>query len=196
MSVAIDEPELGLSPSLQRRLADIVIGGNEKEALFPHNPNIILSTHSHLFLDREVPTNNLVVSKDGNLISAKQCTEFLELHDIQFRLLGNDLSQLFLPDAVCFVEGETDQIYLETVLKLHLPRLRAVIQSCNGDIAKRLAYWASTLGDIQLSPYRTRTFVVYDSVNRPELSVRARRPACRTLHGLSGKATESNTSIR
>ena len=165
-SVAIDEPELGLSPSLQRRLADIVIGGNGKEALFPHNPNIILSTHSHLFLDREVPTNNWVVSKDGNLISAKQCTDFHEIHDIQFRLLGNDLSQLFLPDAVCFVEGETDQLYLETILKLHLPRLRAVIQSCNGDIAKRLAYWASTLGDIQLSPYRTRTFVVYDSVKQ------------------------------
>lgn len=165
-AVAIDEPELGLSPTLQRRLADIVIGGQGKAELFRHNPNIILSTHSHLFLDRETPGNNWVVTKDGNLISARRCTDFHELHDIQFRLLGNDLSQLFLPDAVVFVEGETDQLYLETIVKLCLPRLRAVVQSCSGDIAKRLSYWASTLGDMQLSPYRTRTLVVYDSVKQ------------------------------
>ena len=117
-TVAIDEPELGLSPTLQRRLADIIIRGDKKAFLFPHNPNIIMSTHSHLFLDRLIPPNNWIVSKQGNLISARRCTGFHDLHDIQFRLLGNDLSELFLPDAVLFVEGETDKQYLERVLGL------------------------------------------------------------------------------
>jgi hypothetical protein len=165
-TVAIDEPELGLSPSLQRRLADIILRGEHKEELLPHNPNFILSTHSHLFLDRETPQNNYVVEKAGNLITARKCQDFHEIHDVQFRLLGNDLSQLFLPDAVIFVEGATDQMYLETLLKLHIPNTKVIVQASGGDIAKRLSYWAETLGDMQLSPYRTRTFVVYDSVKQ------------------------------
>jgi predicted ATPase len=165
-SVAIDEPELGLSPTLQRKLADIVIRGNKRDVLFPHNPHVVLSTHSHLFLDRGNPNNNYVVSKSGNLITAVMCQNIGQLHDIQFRLLGNDLSELFLPDAILFVEGETDKIYLERVLDIHLPSSRIVIESCSGDIAKRLNFWASSLGDIQLSPYRTRTIIVYDKVKQ------------------------------
>lgn len=165
-SVALDEPELGLSPTLQRKLADIIIRGQQREKLFPHNPHIILSTHSHLFLDRANPTNNFVVSKSGNLITAKPCSNITELHDIQFRLLGNDLSELFLPDAVIFVEGETDKIFLERILSIHLSPSRIVVEACGGDIAKRLNFWASSLGDIQLSPYRNRTLVVYDKIKQ------------------------------
>ena len=165
-SVAIDEPELGLSPTLQRRLADIVIRNHKRDTLFPHKPHVVLSTHSHLFLDRANPANNFVVSKSGNLITAKPCLNVSELHDVQFRLLGNDLNELFLPDAIIFVEGETDKIYLEQVLAIHLSPSRIVIEACEGDIAKRLNFWASSLGDMQLSPYRTRTLVVYDKVKQ------------------------------
>lgn len=165
-TVAIDEPELGLSPSLQRKLADIIVRGEKKAELFPHNPNIVLSTHSHLFLDRDRPENNYIVEKSGNLITSRPCRGFHELHDIQFRLLGNDLSQLFLPDAVAFVEGETDKLYIERLCSLHVPHLRVIVQACGGDIAKRLTYWSDSLGDMQLSPYRNRTLVIYDSVKQ------------------------------
>lgn len=165
-TVAIDEPELGLSPTLQRRLADIIIRGDRRAVLFPHNPNIILSTHSHLFLDRNNPQNNWLVSKNQNLISARRCTGIHELHDIQFRLLGNDLSELFLPDAVLFVEGDTDKMYLERVLMQRLPKAKVTIQACSGDIAARLTYWSSSLGDMQISPYRTRTIVIYDKIKQ------------------------------
>ncbi len=165
-TIAIDEPELGLSPTLQRRLADIIVRGERKSFLFPHNPNILMSTHSHLFLDKAKPENNWIVSKQGNLISAKRCAGFHELHDIQFRLLGNDLSELFLPDAVLFVEGETDKMYLERILAYKMPQMRLAIQDCGGNITSRLTYWAGSLGDMQLSPYRTRTFIVYDKVKQ------------------------------
>lgn len=165
-TVAIDEPELGLSPTLQRKLAEIIIKGHRKDELFPHNPNIILSTHSHLFLDRKAPENNWIVSKSENLISARRCTGFSELHDIQFRLLGNDLGELFLPDFAVFVEGETDRIFLEQVFAFNIPTAKIAVQSCGGDLAKRLTYWADSLGDMQLSPYRNRTFIVYDKVKQ------------------------------
>lgn len=169
ISVAIDEPELGLSTNLQRKLADIIIRDNKKAELFPHNPNIILSTHSHVFLDKTIPTNNYVVSRNNDKIHARQCTSFSELHDIQFRLLGNDLNELFLPDAVVFVEGETDKMYLEKIFDVHLKGVKIVVQQCGGDISKRLSYWISSLGDMQLSPYRNRTFIVSDSVKQSGL---------------------------
>jgi len=162
--VAIDEPEIGLSPPLQRRLSEIIINVNDREYLFPHKPNIVISTHSHLFLDKITPTNNWVVSKNGKEIEARRCPGFSELHDIQLRLLGNDLSDLFLPHAVIFVEGETDKIYLDAIIRLKLPEMKIVIQDCGGDIAQRLNFWALSLGDMQLSPYRSRTFAVYDKV--------------------------------
>ena len=168
-AVAIDEPELGLAPVLQRRLADILIRGVDRERLFPHDPHILLTTHSHLFLDRSLPSNNWVVSKAGNLISAVQCKSFSELHDIQFRLLGNELSELLLPDAVVFVEGPTDKAFLELVIERTFPKSKIVIEPCGGHIAARLNYWGSSLGDMQVSPYRLRTFVVYDSVKEAGL---------------------------
>jgi predicted ATPase len=168
--VAIDEPELGLSPPLQRRLSDIVLKREHNEKLFPHQPNIILVTHSHLFLDKATPQNNWIVSKEDRMISARRCVDFAELHDVQLRLLGNDLGDLFLPHAVMFVEGETDKMYLESVVKRRLPNMRVVIQDCGGDIAQRLAYWAQTLGDMQISPYRERTFAVSDRVEQAGLN--------------------------
>lgn len=165
-TVAIDEPELGLSPPLQRKLSEIIVRRQRWDTLFPHNPNIVLSTHSHLFLDKQTPRNNWVITKSGNLISARQCSGFSELHDIQFRLLGNELGDLFLPDFAMFVEGETDRLYLEKILSIKLPNIKFAIQSCGGDIATRLTYWAKSLGDMQLSPYRNRTIIVYDSVKQ------------------------------
>jgi predicted ATPase len=168
-AVAIDEPELGLSPTLQRKLADIIIRGVNRSRLLPHNPRIILSTHSHLFLDRTTPSNNWIVSKEGNLIRASQCRNLTELHEIQFKLLGNDLGELLLPDAVMFVEGPTDKEYLEKIILLKLPNPRIVIEACGGNIAERLNYWGSSLGDMQISPYRLRTFIVYDRVKQAGL---------------------------
>ena len=165
-TVAIDEPELGLSPMLQRRLAEILIRGQRKLELLPHNPNIVISTHSHLFLDKQTPENNWIVTKAGNLISAQRCSGFSELHDIQFRLLGNELGELFLPDFAMFVEGETDRLYIEKVISVALPNTKVAIQSCEGNLAARLTYWATSLGDMQVSPYRNRTIIVYDKIKQ------------------------------
>lgn len=168
-SFAVDEPELGLSPSLQRKLADIMIRGAHRERLFPNNPRLIIATHSHLFLDRSTPSNNCVVNKEGNLIRATRCSSLTEVHEIQFRLLGNELGELLLPDAVFFVEGPTDKAYLDALFAMEFPKSRIVVESCGGDIAERLAYWGSSLGDMQASPYRNRTFVVFDKVKQAGL---------------------------
>lgn len=162
--VALDEPELGLSPALQAKLAPIVIGRQRDAELFPHNPHFFITTHSHAFLDKQIPTNNFVVSRSGNMINARRCASKQEIIDIQFRMLGNDLGSLFLPDAIIFVEGDTDKLFIQKVIQLALPDQRIVVESCGGDIAARLNLWSSAIGDLQAGPYRNRTFVIADSV--------------------------------
>lgn len=73
------------------------------------------------------------------------------------------------------MEGPTDKIYIERVLSLHLPNIKVVVESCGGDIATRLSFWASSLGDLQLSPYRRRTFVIYDRVTQAGLEKVSKR---------------------
>lgn len=163
-TVALDEPELGLSPVLQAKLAPLIIARLRDDELFPHNPHFLITTHSHTFLDKYQPSNNFVVSRSGNEISARRCNNKQEIVDIHFRLLGNDLSNLYLPDAIIFVEGETDKIYLQRVLHHFFPNFKIVVESCGGDIAARLNSLSGALGDIQTGPYRSRTFVVVDSV--------------------------------
>ena len=99
-----------------------------------------------------------------------------------FRLLANDLSELFAPDIVIFVEGDIDKLYLERVLNLKFPSSRLVVEACGGDIAARLSYWTSSLGDIQISPYRARTLVVFDKVKQAGLAKRCRRSAPKRKH--------------
>jgi hypothetical protein len=79
-------------------------------------------------------------------------------------MLGNDLGNLFLPDAIAFVEGATDNLYLHKILQLRFPDHKIVVESCSGDIAYRLNTWSKAIGDLQSGPYRSRTFVVADSV--------------------------------
>ena len=167
--VALDEPELGLSPSLQAKLASVIINRENAEKLLPHNPHIFISTHAHTMLDKVDPTNNFIVERNGNLITAHRCQGISGLNDIQFRMLGNQLGSLFLPDAIMLVEGETDKIFLSAAIALFLPKLKIVIESCGGDIAARLHYWSSLIGDLQTSPYKHRTFVIYDSVKQAGL---------------------------
>lgn len=51
-SLYIDEPELGLSPKVQKALANLLYSPDSRANNFPHLKQVIVSTHSHLFLDR------------------------------------------------------------------------------------------------------------------------------------------------
>lgn len=57
-AILIDEPELSLEPTLQRALRDVLVEhANSGRA-------VIVSTHSHLFLDRKTFDANLIVSRE------------------------------------------------------------------------------------------------------------------------------------
>ena len=111
-TVLIDEPELGLSPRIQAVLARALYDTDTRQNYFPHLKQVFIVTHSHLFLDRHLLSNNHIVEKTGDVVSCRPVQSIAELHQLQFGMLGNDLEHLFMPAAVVVVEGPCDTTYL------------------------------------------------------------------------------------
>lgn len=165
-TMLIDEPELGLSPKVQRAFADFLQDPAARREVFPHLANVYLATHSHLFLDRRELTNNFVVIRDGRHLTVQQVGTISELHQLQFNMLGNDLETIFLPAAIVVVEGKTDHRYVERLIELHFPTRRITVISGSGDVKAKVHSIRETFGGgLQTSPYRDRLFVVVDSVH-------------------------------
>lgn len=163
-TILLDEPEIGLSPRIQTRLARFLYDADQRADFCPHIKHLYVATHSHIFLDRNNYSNNFVVTKDGKQISARPIEATSHLHQLQFNMLGNELESLFLPSAIVIVEGESDVTFLNKVLELHLPgkRVAMVCAHGEGEIRHKLNFFKQAFGDVASSIYRSRLFVVLD----------------------------------
>ena len=83
------------------------------------------------------------------------------------KMLGDDLSAFFLPQAIILVEGLSDQAFLRKILSLEFPNVELSIVDCGGEgnISKFFHQLLSLLPDFDHSPYRTRTLIVLDAAN-------------------------------
>ena len=167
----IDEPELGISPEAQGILADFLFDRAHRERYFPHVKTLIFATHSTVFLDRRIYTNNYVVQKLGDEISVRQVNSAAELNRVHFFLLGNRFETLYLPSAILLVEGKCDHKFIERALTLRFPNSQLSVISANSDsrIKEVLTIARGLLSDLQRSPYRERIFVVLDAVHSASL---------------------------
>jgi predicted ATP-dependent endonuclease of OLD family len=163
-TLLIDEPEIGLSPRLQTRLAGFLYDPSERATFCPHLRQLYIATHSHIFLNRSTYANNYVVTKNENLISAQQVQTASDLHELQFNMLGNDLELLYLPSAIVLVEGDTDALFGAKTVGFHLPRRKVAFVRAHGEgeVTKKINYFKESFGDLASSPYRDRLFVLYD----------------------------------
>lgn len=167
-TILIDEPELGLSPNVQARVSAFLADDVRRTELLPHLKSIIVATHSHLFLDRTHIRNNFFIERTPELIAVRQVTSFAQFHRLQFNLLGNSLEAMFLPSAFVFVEGPTDQSYLERCFQLRFPDKRILFKQTSTEqsgVRGALHRLEQSVGDISKSPYQNRIFVVFDSTH-------------------------------
>src|ERR1043166_2313621 len=67
----IDEPELGLSPQLQRVIAATLFDTDSRSARFPHLSRVVVATHSPLMLDRNVLGHNFMLSRIAEDVAIK-----------------------------------------------------------------------------------------------------------------------------
>ncbi|MEL7258307.1 MAG: AAA family ATPase [Pseudomonadota bacterium] len=163
----IDEPELGVSPKAQGQLADFLLDGKNRAKYFPHATNIVFATHSSLFLDRKNISNNFIIQKSEDTVRVTKLETLADFNQVHFFLLGNRLESLFLPSVILFVEGPTEEKYLNRVLQTKYPELSAsIINATNDTEMKRYAHMMSQIfPDIQRSPYNGRIVPILDSVH-------------------------------
>ncbi len=115
--LAIDEPELGLEPRMQKLVFRAIKDATEGRNGFPMK-RVLLATHSHLFLDRTNLSNNFSTKKSAGKVSIAQVISPDELQDATFKLLGSNPSDLFFPSNIIIVEGVTDCIFLNSIYKI------------------------------------------------------------------------------
>ncbi len=163
-TLLLDEPEIGLSPRIQARLAGFLYDAADRADFCPQLKHLYIATHSHIFLDRSAYSNNFVVTKKDKIISARQLKTASDLHEVQFNMLGNDLELLYLPAAIVIVEGETDALYGGKTVGFHMPGRKVAFVRAHGEgkVLDKIHYFKESFGDLASSPYRDRLFVLYD----------------------------------
>ena len=107
----IDEPEQSLEPSIQK---------NVREMLYEYSQHkkIIVTTHSHLFLNRRNPQSNYIVTRSADGVELTQVQSDIEMYDLVYKLLGSSPEDLFFPKNFIVVEGASDQAIVEKVIAL------------------------------------------------------------------------------
>jgi predicted ATP-dependent endonuclease of OLD family len=112
--ILIDEPEISLDPTLQKALKNLLL----EHAPVDSGKAIVVSTQSHLFMNRERLASNYIVSREGAEVVARAAATDEHLFDVTFRLLGNSTEDLFFPGNYLVVEGGSDQTIVERALEL------------------------------------------------------------------------------
>lgn len=125
----IDEAELHLHPTAQRKLKNVL------HALSENNDQVFINTHSSVFVADEFNGQSIfkVEKEEGR-------TEFtlssqLDKPYVVFELLGGSPSDLLLPKNFLIVEGQSEFEFLTRVIKrFYSDRPRIQIIKANGDI--------------------------------------------------------------
>jgi hypothetical protein len=143
-TIVIDEPELSLSPAMQKRLFDLFKRESKKH-------QIIYATHSPYLVDAEIIKNGAVINrvfkKDGaSFVRSAGASEFkdvLKLMDVWSKphLFGLEAREIFFaPDGVIVCEGMEDVSLLAREYRKHSKRRRGTFYGWgahgNGNIEK------------------------------------------------------------
>lgn len=163
--VIVDEPEVALEARAQRVLKGILLEAAGQGKL------IFAATQAHIFVDKETPTNNFLVTKQGRESAILQLTSKDQLMEVVFNLLGNSLEDLLFPNNFLIVEGSSDQVICEKVLELLETGPGAVkVISARGIDNAADTYKAINNTLVPLvadkSPYSQRVVVLVDQPNR------------------------------
>ncbi len=158
----IDEPEQSLEAKVQRQLRDLFYDASKEQG-----KQIIVTTHSHLFLNRKDVAFNYAVTKISGKIDINSVASPAELYDIVFRMLGNSVEDLFLPYNYIVVEGMSDQIIVDKVKALKsisTTRVKVISASGVDNVPNILNAVSNTLTPLVLndSPYSNRVVSLVD----------------------------------
>ena len=114
-----EEPELHMHSSLLRQWIKYLMDQSKKLQFF-------ITTHSSLLIDETLRSGGYIfqIVKDHGFTKVSNITEDnAKLRDVVYKQLGNIPNDLLLANAIIWVEGPSDIIYLRHWLKVKAPEL-------------------------------------------------------------------------
>lgn len=97
----IEEPELHLHPGAEQQIYDLI-----DEMLLDKGPQVIISTHSNVFVRQKRVENVVIVERDGSTTLREVDSRKVGM---ELKGLGYEYSGMLESDAVVFVEGRSDK---------------------------------------------------------------------------------------
>lgn len=149
--LCIEEPEAHLHPDAIHSLRSII-----SEIAAQKNVQVIISTHSPILIDRDVVSNNVIVS-DHHRVSS--CSSISEIRD----LLGVRSTDNLVSKKAVLVEGESDLRYFKALCSELSPTIseqieKGVIEFVNVHSASKMDYQVRLYNSLMIS-----TMVLLDS---------------------------------
>lgn len=104
--VLIEEPELHLHPGAQRKIFNLI------QEQLADGPQVVLSTHSSVFVDHDRADNIISVKRESKTQLSQPSEDEISA---DLKELGYRYSGMLQSDAVVIVEGTTDKTILRTM---------------------------------------------------------------------------------
>src|SRR5690606_16612349 len=124
----IDEAELHLHPTAQRKLKDVLL------TLSADLDQVFINTHSSVFVADDHPTQQIYKVEKENSITRFRKVDELDKPYIVFELLGGSPADLLLPRNFLIVEGPSEVEFITRVIKrFYLDKPKIQIISAEGD---------------------------------------------------------------
>ena len=167
--IAIEEPESHLHPAAARFLRSVLAELSQRH-------QVVISTHSPLFVDRQDPGNNIIVDRGRARVARS-------IRDIRDKLGIVPADNLVDAEIVLLVEGETDAQILKAVFSHRSPRLRRALADSRLGIqplrgAANLTFYADMIQNTWFG--EVRAFVDFDKAGRDAADAAVRATVLRS----------------
>ncbi|WP_282073223.1 ATP-dependent nuclease [Polaribacter atrinae] len=160
----IDEAELHLHPTAQRKLKDVLY------TLSNENDQVFINTHSSVFVADNFENQSILKVEKLEGQTEFELTTNLDKPYVVFELLGGSPSDLLLPKNFLIVEGQSEFELLTRVIKRFYPNKPNIqIIKANGDVnqvTRTINSIEKAYIPLNASIYRERTVILIDEPSK------------------------------
>ena len=156
----IDEAELHLHPSAQRKLKNVLLELSEK------GDQVFISTHSSVLVSEDHQNQSIFKVEKSNKETSILFVDPNKKPDIVYELLGGSPADLLLPRNFLIVEGNSELIFLRKIIDRHYTD-KPIIQiiPAEGDLSqirRSLNAIEQVFKPIEKSIYKDRVVIIVD----------------------------------
>ncbi len=166
----IDEAELHLHPTAQRKLKNVLLD------LAKGGDQVFINTHSSVLVADEHGHQKIFRVEKNEKITVVTLIQENEKPYIVYELLGGSPADLLLPRNFLIVEGKSDLEFLTRVLRrFYFDKPLIQIIQANGDLKqadRSINAIEQLFKPLEKSLYKNKTVILFDKPNKPATLVR------------------------